>query len=50
MLTKLDIMKKFGFYPSDIKENETESCGAHSAKLSGPLGAITKGGATNRCI
>jgi anaerobic magnesium-protoporphyrin IX monomethyl ester cyclase len=47
---KLDVLKKFGFYSDGKSQNETESCGAHSARRSGPLGAITTGDSPNRCI
>ena len=46
IMPKLDILKKYGFYPD--MEQSAESCGAHSAKL--PAGTITSPGSPNRCV
>jgi len=42
ILPKLEVLKKFVFYPNNISANETESCGAHSPKIASATGVITK--------
>lgn len=42
VLPKLKILKKFGFYPDEAEEINTESCGAHSPRTTAAPGLATR--------
>ena len=42
VLPKLAILKKFGFYPEEVADQNTESCGAHSPRTTAAPGLATR--------